>query len=210
MARPERLLGAAPLALRAAGKAGVLRSLRSLVELNRIRYVGSSNTFQYFKHTEARARRASVCLARPERFELPTAWFVARYSIQLSYGRVDNRRGIIQKNLRPSWPHRQDLRIISSGPAGGWGTHRNGWSLNELRHPRMSGMPGAGTQGPRHCQTICLHCCLYAIVLTGDWCRAPITPAIRRQDQRPGRRSGSLLQQLTADRATSPTCRARP
>ena len=29
------------------------------------------------------------CLvARPERFELPTTWFVARYSIQLSYGRV--------------------------------------------------------------------------------------------------------------------------
>ena len=27
-------------------------------------------------------------MARPERFELPTAWFVARYSIQLSYGRV--------------------------------------------------------------------------------------------------------------------------
>jgi hypothetical protein len=27
-------------------------------------------------------------LARPERFELPTAWFVARYSIQLSYGRI--------------------------------------------------------------------------------------------------------------------------
>jgi hypothetical protein len=29
-------------------------------------------------------------LARPERFELPTPWFVARYSIQLSYGRVSN------------------------------------------------------------------------------------------------------------------------
>ena len=27
-------------------------------------------------------------MARPERFELPTAWFVARYSIQLSYGRM--------------------------------------------------------------------------------------------------------------------------
>ena len=27
-------------------------------------------------------------LARPERFELPTTWFVARYSIQLSYGRI--------------------------------------------------------------------------------------------------------------------------
>jgi hypothetical protein len=28
-----------------------------------------------------------VKMARPERFELPTTWFVARYSIQLSYGR---------------------------------------------------------------------------------------------------------------------------
>ena len=26
-------------------------------------------------------------MVRPERFELPTTWFVARYSIQLSYGR---------------------------------------------------------------------------------------------------------------------------
>ena len=28
-------------------------------------------------------------LARPERFELPTFWFVARHSIQLSYGRIN-------------------------------------------------------------------------------------------------------------------------
>ncbi len=27
-------------------------------------------------------------LARPERFELPTPWFVAKYSIQMSYGRL--------------------------------------------------------------------------------------------------------------------------
>ena len=27
-------------------------------------------------------------LARPERFERPTPWFVAKYSIQLSYGRA--------------------------------------------------------------------------------------------------------------------------
>ena len=28
-------------------------------------------------------------MARPERFELPTLWFEARCSIQLSYGRVN-------------------------------------------------------------------------------------------------------------------------
>ncbi len=31
---------------------------------------------------------SNIEMARPERFELPTAWFVARYSIQLSYGRA--------------------------------------------------------------------------------------------------------------------------
>jgi hypothetical protein len=30
-------------------------------------------------------------MARPERFELPTNWFEASYSIQLSYGRVEAR-----------------------------------------------------------------------------------------------------------------------
>ena len=30
-----------------------------------------------------------IFMARPERFELPTTWFEARYSIQLSYGRYD-------------------------------------------------------------------------------------------------------------------------
>ena len=35
-------------------------------------------------------------LVRPERFELPTAWFVARYSIQLSYGRI--RDGILPES----------------------------------------------------------------------------------------------------------------
>ena len=33
-------------------------------------------------------RKPLTQLARPERFELPTFWFVARHSIQLSYGRV--------------------------------------------------------------------------------------------------------------------------
>jgi hypothetical protein len=28
-----------------------------------------------------------ISMVRPERFELPTPWFVAKYSIQMSYGR---------------------------------------------------------------------------------------------------------------------------
>ena len=37
-------------------------------------------------------------MARPEGFEPPTAWFVARYSIQLSYGRVFARSRIIHRS----------------------------------------------------------------------------------------------------------------
>src|SRR5690606_8263622 len=38
------------------------------------------------RHTGTASSKSK--LARPERFELPTTWFEARYSIQLSYGRV--------------------------------------------------------------------------------------------------------------------------
>ena len=36
----------------------------------------------------AGSARIRIRLARPERFERPTLWVVARYSIQLSYGRA--------------------------------------------------------------------------------------------------------------------------
>ena len=37
-------------------------------------------------------------MVRPERFELPASWFVARRSIQLSYGRISRIRHAV-------WPH---------------------------------------------------------------------------------------------------------
>ncbi len=43
------------------------------------------------RKTRIKKQQTEACcfgvMVRPERFELPTAWFVARYSIQLSYGR---------------------------------------------------------------------------------------------------------------------------
>jgi hypothetical protein len=33
-------------------------------------------------------------MVRPERIELPTSWFVAKHSIQLSYGRVSTRMSV--------------------------------------------------------------------------------------------------------------------
>ena len=57
-------------------------------------------------------------LARPEGFEPPTPWFVAKYSIQMSYGRLRGR--IIAKSFLPShtlfgdciWPARCALVSI--------------------------------------------------------------------------------------------------
>ena len=40
-------------------------------------------------------------LARPEGLEPPTPRFEAWYSIQLSYGRVDGRRGERSQSVRP-------------------------------------------------------------------------------------------------------------
>ncbi len=39
-------------------------------------------------------------MVRPERFERPTLWFVARYSIQLSYGRTGMNQRLIHTKRR--------------------------------------------------------------------------------------------------------------
>ena len=52
-------------------------------------------------------------MVRPERFELPTSWFVARRSIQLSYGRTR------QKSTHPhrfSWRRGRDYSSLRSSP----------------------------------------------------------------------------------------------
>ena len=41
-------------------------------------------------------------MVRPERFERPTPWFVAKYSIQLSYGRGDDCALAEKEGFEPS------------------------------------------------------------------------------------------------------------
>ena len=43
------------------------------------------------KEKGAASLQPLMSLARPEGFEPPTPWFVARYSIQMSYGRCEGR-----------------------------------------------------------------------------------------------------------------------
>ncbi len=54
-------------------------------------------------------------MVRPERFELPTPWFEAKYSIQLSYGRI----GIFLITIQPLKHKPQDqgnMKIAKAQP----------------------------------------------------------------------------------------------
>ena len=42
-------------------------------------------------------------MVRPDEFESPTPWFVAKYSIQLSYGRFLKRHDYMTKTIAEQW-----------------------------------------------------------------------------------------------------------
>ncbi len=52
-----------------------------------------------------------ICLVRPERFELPTLWFEAKCSIQLSYGRVKQKSQLQEHPKNNELP---DFRQLAS------------------------------------------------------------------------------------------------
>jgi hypothetical protein len=62
---------------------------------------GGQCTISCAVFTGVARRKLLKRVARPERVELPTFWFVARRSIQLSYGRTDQREqlGVTAKKL---------------------------------------------------------------------------------------------------------------
>jgi hypothetical protein len=51
-------------------------------------------------------------MVRPERIELPTSWFVAMRSIQLSYGRIHNEIAFSNYNGRQSF---RPIIVFASG-----------------------------------------------------------------------------------------------
>ena len=64
-------------------------------------------------------RNSLVFMVRPERFELPTYWFVASRSIQLSYGRIEKGRTL------SIYPTRQGPRNPRNRSNSGLGSFAN-------------------------------------------------------------------------------------
>ena len=85
-------------------------------------------------------------MARPERFELPTLWFVARYSIQLSYGRVIKARimaiepGDVNPFPRSPAAFQWATLRISRAPKSVWLVAAGEWTLIGVTRPPARGI----------------------------------------------------------------------
>ena len=82
LARPERLI---QIAL---GRSSPLRGASGVQNARAFCRTGALIFIPTHKIKKGPRWDPFVYLARPERFELPTTWFEAKYSIQLSYGRI--------------------------------------------------------------------------------------------------------------------------
>ena len=85
--RPDGLFGAARLTPSGSPPGRRSPAPRRRCGRTRLFSVGSSNLRCRAPHAELQSQTENW-VVRPERFELPTPWFEARYSIQLSYGRA--------------------------------------------------------------------------------------------------------------------------
>ncbi len=76
-------------------------------------------------------------MVRPERFELPTSWFVARRSIQLSYGRKKttiNKAWCVENLFKSGFPSTDRINTTYRlGGEGGMGSALRASSLQDRR-----------------------------------------------------------------------------
>ena len=89
-------------------------------------------------------------MVRPERFELPTTWFVARYSIQLSYGRIVRRLYSTEGREKT----RRNNRLIYFSLYGGKGLPPVPNSLNGHHMPTILHKEHGGERGIRTLDTL--------------------------------------------------------
>ena len=84
-------------------------------------------------------------MARLERFELPTAWFVARYSIQLSYRRLNRRRDstdfylalpVFDLFLKGNFAGNREIIVIARRAAPKQSPRAEAWPRRLLRYAR--------------------------------------------------------------------------
>ena len=79
-------------------------------------------------------------MVRPERFELPTLWFEAKCSIQLSYGRTPRNNPSAKTHLTISLPCLRHRRLNRSRRRDVFGPSNHGDGLNDVQ-PRATQQP---------------------------------------------------------------------